>query len=195
MTQHTIHTPSVTRRLGEIEVPVAGTWTIDPGHTSVEFVGRHLMLTKVRGRFTDVCGAVVIGDDPADSSDEVTIATASLTSGSELRDTHLRSADFLDVERHPTATFRSTAVDWHGATAAVRGPLTVVGMTNDIDLDVSFVGGTPDPWGNVRAVFSASAELDREAWGLTWNMPLEAGGLLVGKRITLEIEAELLLDA
>jgi polyisoprenoid-binding protein YceI len=192
------HTPvTATRTLGGVTVPATGSWRIDPGHTSVEFVGRHFLLTKVRGRFVTVAGSVVIADDPADSTVSVAIDMASVASGSEERDAHLRSADFFDVEQHPTATFESTSVDWRGDRgdrAVVHGALTIVGVTRDVDLDVRFVGGTPDPWGNLRAVFSASAELDREDWGLTWNMPLEAGGLLVSKRIELEIESELILD-
>jgi len=187
--------PAITRRSGGAEVPVAGTWTIDAGHTSVEFIGRHFMLTKIRGRFVGVSGVVVIGQDPADSSVEVTIDMASVESGSAERDAHLRSADFFDVEHHPEATFRSTSVDWHGTEAVVRGDLTIAGTTHPVDLQVSFVGATPDPWGNQRAVFSAVADVDREDWGLTWNMPLAAGGLLVSKRIQLEIQSELVLQA
>jgi polyisoprenoid-binding protein YceI len=185
---------SATRSIGGVAVPTAGAWSIDTGHTSVEFIGRHFMLTKIRGRFAAVAGSVVIADDPAESSVSVVIDMTSVESGSEERDTHLRSADFFDVEHHPTATFESTGVDWHGDRAVVHGALTIVGVTRDVDLDVEFVGGTPDPWGNLRAVFSATAELDREDWGLTWNMPLEKGGLLVSKRIQLEIESELVRD-
>lgn len=189
------HTPTTAiRTIADLAVPAAGTWRVDPGHTSVEFIGRHFMLTKIRGRFTTVAGSVVIADDPAESSLSVVIDMASVESGSDERDTHLRSADFFDVEHHPTATFESTSVDWRGDRAVVHGALTIVGVTRDVDLDVRFVGGTADPWGNLRTVFSASAELDREDWGLTWNMPLEAGGLLVSKRIQLEIESELVLD-
>ena len=183
-----------TRRYGDTDVPRAGTWRIDPGHTSVEFVGRHLMLTKIRGRITDVEGSVVIGEVPAASSVEVTIGMASISSGNEARDAHLRSPDLLDVERHPTATFRSTGVDWYGATAVVHGELTLLGVARAIDLGVTFVGGTPDPWGNLRTVFSAAVEIDREQWGLTWNMPLDTGGLLVSRQVRLEIESELLLQ-
>jgi polyisoprenoid-binding protein YceI len=186
---------TATRTIGTVAVPAAGAWSIDPGHTSVEFVGRHFMLTKIRGRFANVTGTVVIADDPAESSVSVLIDMTSVESGSQERDAHLRSADFFDVEHHPTATFESIDMDWHGGDrAVVHGELTIVGVTREVALDVRFVGGTPDPWGNLRSVFSARAELDREDWGLTWNMPLEAGGLLVSKRIQLEIESELIRD-
>jgi polyisoprenoid-binding protein YceI len=181
-----------TRHLQGTELPSAGTWVLDPGHTSVEFVGRHFMLTKVRGRFTSVAGSLVIGEDPTASSLDVTIDMASVSSGSQDRDDHLRSTDLFDVDRFPTATFRSTRVRWDGgAGAAVDGELTIVGVTRPVTLDVAFVGAAVDPSGNEKAVFSASAELDREDFGLTWNMVLESGGLLVSKKVRLEIETEL----
>jgi polyisoprenoid-binding protein YceI len=188
-------TTSATRTVDGVSVPTTGVWRIDPGHTSVEFIGRHFMLTKVRGRFTGVSGAVVIAEDPAASSVSVTIDMGSVSSGSEERDAHLRSADFFDVGPHPTARFESTKVDWHGDRATVHGDLTIVGETREVELAVQFLGGTPDPWGNLRTVFSATAELDREDWSLTWNLALETGGLLVSKRIRLEIESELIHDA
>lgn len=183
----------VTRTLQNTEVPIAGTWNIDASHTSVEFVARHFMLSKVRGRFTGVSGSVVIADDPADSSVDVTIDMSSVNSGHDERDGHLRSGDFFDVDRHPTATFRSTTVDWAGSEATVTGDLTIAGVTRQVDLDVEFLGATADPWGNTRSAFSASTEIDRDDWGLTWNMALEAGGVVVSKRIRIEIESEIVL--
>ena len=190
----TDQTASPTRTVDGHTIPATGAWTIDAGHTSVEFVGRHFMMTKVRGRFTDVAGSVVIADDPAASSVDVTINTASVSSGSHDRDEHLRSADFFDVERFPTATFRSTHVAWHGRTASVTGDLTIVGVSRPVVLDVELLGVTEDPWGGTRALFSSSTEIDREDWGLTWNQALETGGVLVSKKIRLEIETETLLD-
>lgn len=173
------------------DLPAAGTWVIDPGHADVAFVGRHLMFTKVRGRFTDVSGTVVIAEDPRESHVEVAIGMASVSSGSKDRDDHLRSPDLFDVERYPTATFRSTAVDWSGGRgAAVTGDLTLHGVTRPVVLDVEFAGATTDPWGAERAVFSASTEIDREDWDLTWNMALETGGILVSKRVRIEIDVE-----
>ena len=186
-------TTTATRNVNGFELPAAGTWVLDPGHTEVAFIGRHFGLTKVRGRFTGVTGAVQLGDDVTDSSVEVVIDMASVESGSNDRDDHLRSDDFFDVTAHPTATFRSVAVVGHGgAEASIDGELTIKAVTRPMTLDVELLGQARDPWGNDRAVFSASATINREDWGLTWNMVLEAGGLLVSKQIRLEIEAELI---
>jgi polyisoprenoid-binding protein YceI len=174
-----------------VQIPEAGTYALDPGHTTVEFVGRHLMITKVRGRFTDFAGQIVIGDTPDASSVEVTVQTASVTSSDDKRDGHLRSPDFLDVEQYPTMTFRSTAVELHrDGTAKVTGDLTIKDVTRPVVLDVEFDGAQSDPWGGRRIGFSASAEIDREDWGLTWNVALETGGMLVGKKIRLELNVE-----
>ena len=180
----------ITRNVDGTEVPVVGSWAIDPGHAEVAFIGRHFMLTKVRGRFTDVVGTVVIADDPADSSADVTINMASVESGSDDRDNHLRSSDFFDVENHPEGRFRSTSVTLNGDTARVSGELTLVGITRPVVLDVLYVGSTVDPWGGHRAIYSASTEINREDWGLTWNVALEAGGLLGSKKIRIELELE-----
>ncbi len=174
-----------------LQIPEAGTYTLDPAHTTAEFVGRHLMITKVRGRFTDFSGEVVIGEKPEDSSVEVTIQAASVSSGDDKRDGHLRSADFLDVEKYPTITFRSTRVDVGSeGTAKVTGDLTVKDVTRPVTLDVEFDGAQGDPWGGQRLGFSASTEIDREDWGLTWNVALETGGMLVGKKIRLEFNVQ-----
>jgi polyisoprenoid-binding protein YceI len=184
--------PALTRTVAGTEVPATGDWAVDPGHAEVGFIGRHFMMTKVRGRFTDVAGTVHIADDPADSSVEVEIGMASVSSGSSDRDDHLRSPDFFDVERFPTATFRSTSVAWAGTQATVPGDLTIVGVTRPVVLTVDYLGATNDPWGGQRAVFSASTEVNREDWGLTWNVALEAGGVMVSKKIRIEIEIETL---
>lgn len=181
---------SPTRMFAGEEVPAAGRWTIDPGHAEVAFIGRHLMFTKVRGRFTDVSGTVTIAEDPAESSVEVTIGMASVASGSPDRDDHLRSGDLFDVATYPTATFRSAVVDWEGDRAEVSGDLTIRGVTRPVVLSVEFTGATTDPWGGRRAAFSAFTEIDREDWGITWNMALETGGILVSKRIRIEIDVE-----
>jgi len=184
-----------TRTLAGMNLPAAGLWRIDPSHAEVAFVGRHFGLTKIRGRFVGVSGTVAVGDDPASSSVEVTIDMATVSSGDVARDDHLRSADFFGVGEYPTATFRSTRVDVIGATATIRGDLTIKGISKEIELEVDYLGHASDPWGNDRAVFSARGRINREDWGLTWNMLLEAGGLLVSKEITLEIEVELIRDA
>lgn len=181
---------SATRTLDGIDLPASGAWEIDPGHADVAFIGRHFMLTKVRGRFTGVSGAIVVGDDPATSRLDVTIEMSSVTSGDQARDEHLRSADFFDVDNYPTATFRSTAVAWDGSTGSVTGDLTIRDVTRPVTLGVEYLGHVRDPWGGDRAVFSAQATVNREDWGLTWNMLLDNGGLVVSREIRLEIEVE-----
>lgn len=183
-------TITATRTLSGVELPAPGIWTIDPGHADVAFVGRHFMLTKVRGRFTGVSGTVTVDDDPGASQVEVTIDMTSVSSGDATRDDHLRSPDLFDVEAHPTTTFRSTAVEWAGRTGTVTGDLTIKGVTHPVTLAAEFVGHAHDPWGNDRAVFSAHATINREDWGVSWNMLLETGGLLVSKEIRLELEVE-----
>ena len=181
---------SATRTIAGDTFPAPGTWTIDPDHTELAFVGRHFMLTKVRGRFDDVRGTLVVGDQPATSRVDVEIAMASVSSGSEIRDTHLRSAELFDVEAYPTATFRSTSVDWAGPHGTLWGDLTIHGVTREVSLDFVFEGATPDPWGGQRAVFSAQTRLNREDFGITWNVALETGGLLVSKEVSLDISFE-----
>jgi polyisoprenoid-binding protein YceI len=171
--------------------PSAGRWTIDPGHAQVSFVGRHFGLTKVRGRFDRVSGEVIVGDDPSDSSVVVHIDTTSISAGDQARDDHLKSADFFDVERYPTATFESSALVVGGASATMTGVLTIKDVSHRVTLDVEYVGATVDTTGNERAVFAATGTINREDWGLTWNMLLDAGGLLVSKEIRLEIDVEL----
>jgi polyisoprenoid-binding protein YceI len=185
-------TTTAARTADGIDLPAPGRWAIDPGHAEVGFVGRHFGLTKIRGRFTGVAGEVVIDDDRSASSVVVTIDTASVSSGDAARDEHLRSADFFDVDRHPTATFRSTAVTMDGPSATLAGELTIKGVSRPVTLDVDYLGRAHDPWGNERSVFSAAGTIDREDWGMTWNMLLETGGLLVSKQIRLEIELELI---
>jgi polyisoprenoid-binding protein YceI len=188
----TQNSSSAATRLTSAELLAPGTWEVDAGHTEVAFVGRHFGFTKIRGRFTGVAGTATIAEDAAASHIEVTIDMASVSSGDQSRDDHLRAADFFDVERHPTATFRSTAVAVIGTEGELTGLLTIKGITRPVTLAVEFLGHVVDPWGNDRAIFSASGVIDREDWDLTWNMLLEAGGLLVSKEIRLEIETELI---
>jgi polyisoprenoid-binding protein YceI len=175
-----------------VEVPVAGTWSVDPGHTEVGFVGRHLGLTKTRGRFTGVDGTVHVADDPTASTIDVTIDMASVESGSTNRDDHLRSASWFDVDNHPTAQFRSTAITVDGNGATVTGDLSIKGITRTVELDVEYLGYARDPWGSDRVAFSASATINREDWGITNDMTLDSGRLLVSKRIQLQLELELI---
>ncbi len=172
-------------------IPEAGTWAIDTAHSSVEFVVRHLMMAKVRGSFTDFSGTIEIGETPETSSVQVEIQVASVSTRDAQRDGHLTSPDFFDAEAHPAISFRSTAVrEQGGNNYAVDGDLTLLGTTKQVTLGLTYQGTARDPWGNDKAVFSAEAEIDREAWGLTWNQALETGGVLVGKKAKIEIEVE-----
>jgi polyisoprenoid-binding protein YceI len=177
-------------------LPPAGTWRFDRAHTSVEFVARH-MLTKVRGRFGDFEGTVVVAERPEDSHVEVEIDAASIETRTQMRDDHLRSADFLEVETYPKLRFRSTEVRPTGArTFQLVGDLTIRDVTRPVVLEAELVGWGPgmDPSGPPKAHFSAWTEIDREDWGLTWNVAVETGGWLVGRRVRIEIETELELE-
>jgi polyisoprenoid-binding protein YceI len=175
-----------------LTLPTPGTFTVDPSHTRVGFVARHLMVTKVRGSFAEVEGTVVVADDPLASTAEATMQAASITTGSQDRDTHLRSGDFLLVEQHPTVTYRSTGITGvHGDTFTVEGELTIRGVTRPVPLEVEVDGVAKDPWGGERLSLTARGEINREDFGLTWNVALEGGGVLVSKKATLEIEAQL----
>jgi polyisoprenoid-binding protein YceI len=185
---------TATRLADGAELTVAGRWEIDPGHTELAFVGRHFMLTKVRGRFTGVSGVIEVAEAPGDTTIEVTIDMASVESGSQACDDHLRSADFFDVDRHPTATFSGHAADWHGTRGLLTGDLTLRGISRPVTLQAEYLGYAADPWGGRRAVFSAAGTVNREDWDLTWNMPLDGGGLLVSKEIRIEIELEAVLQ-
>lgn len=195
MSDTTTRPPAPTRTLDGHVLPAPGRWDIDPGHTDLAFIGRHFMVTKVRGRFTDVTGSITIADRLNDSSVEVNINMASLESGSEARDEHIKSPELFDVEQFPTATFRSASVNWHGSGGTVHGDLTIHGVTRPVDLTVTFEGYVRDPWGGDRSIFSARTKVNREDYGITWNVALEAGGLLVSKDIQIEIELETVLTS
>jgi polyisoprenoid-binding protein YceI len=194
MTITTTVRPSPTRTVDGVVLPNAGTWEIDPGHADLAFTGRHFMVTKVRGRFSDVRGTVTIAEDLNDSKVDVTIGMASVESGNPTRDDHLRSDELFDVERFPEATFRSVSVDWHGDGGTVLGDLTIHGVTRQVPLEVTFEGYVRDPWGADRAIFSATAQVNREDFGITWNMALEAGGVLVSKDVKITIDIETVLN-
>lgn len=168
--------------------PAPGTWDIDPGHTEVAFIGRHFLVTKVRGRFRNVEGVVEVADGSA--TVDVNIDMTSVESGSDARDEHLRSAELFDVDAHPRATFSGSTSAWSGSRGAVSGELTIRGVARPVTLDVTYHATVADPWGGERAIFSASAKLDRRDFGIGWNMPLDGGGLLVSNEISLEIEVE-----
>ena len=167
------------------------TWKLDPSHTLVEFSAKHLMITTVKGRFTDVEGFIHADDkDIKNSSVEATLKAATIDTRTEQRDNHLRSADFLEVEKYPEIKFRSTRIEGSKQEFKLTGDLTIRGVTRPITLDVTFEGQTKDPWGGERIGFSASGKIDRRDFGLTWNVMLEAGGLTVGNDIKINIEVE-----
>jgi len=172
---------------------LTGTWEIDPVHTGVEFSVRHAMVATVRGRFNAVSGTIEVGDELAGSSTDVTIDAASIDTGSEERDTHLRSPDFLEVERFPTLRFRATRVERGEREGEYRifGDLTIRDVRREVELAATYNGTATDPWGNLRAGLEAETTINRRDWGLTWNTPLEAGGILVGDKvkITLDVSA------
>ena len=180
------------RTVEGVELPPAGTWTFDKGHTNLEFVARH-MLSRVRGRFTEFDGRVQIAERPEDSSVQVEIRADSIQTNSDYRDNHLKSEDFLQSEAFPLLTFASTSVRPAGGNRfQLVGDLTIKDITNEVVLDAEFggFGPTMDGPGTV-AFFSASTEIDREAWDMTWNVAVETGGLLVGKKVKIEIDAEI----
>jgi polyisoprenoid-binding protein YceI len=179
----------------QIEIPAPGTYTLDLSHTTVGFVARHLMVAKVRGSFEELSGTVVIGETPEASSVDVAIAAKSITTGDPKRDEHLRSPDFLDVETYPELRFRSTAVRQTGdIDLDIDGELTIRDVTRPVTLHASYEGRVTAPWGGERAGFSAWTEIDREDWDITWNMALETGGVLVGKKVKLAVELQLIAN-
>jgi polyisoprenoid-binding protein YceI len=181
----------MTRSFNGVEIPEPGTYAFDPNHTVVGAVARHLMVTKVRGYFKEVTGTVTVAEDPLDSSVEVHIKAASIDTGVADRDNHLRSPDFLDVEKYPELTFTSTRiVKADGADLVVAGDLTIRGVTREIELPVEFLGVSTAPWGSEVVGFSAAIELDREDFGMTWNAALETGGVVVSKKLKVELEVE-----
>ena len=173
----------------------AGTWTIDPVHSEVGFSVRHMMVSKVRGRFTSFSGEIVTGADPLDSSVTAEIALDSIVTGQEQRDAHIRSADFFDVENHPTMTYHSTGVRAHGDGYVVDGQLTLKGVTKDVPLALELNGFGPDPYGGTRAGFTATAEISRSDFGITYNAAIEGGGVVVGDKVTIQLEIEAVLKA
>ena len=168
------------------------TWRIDPSHTSVELAVKHMVVTTVKGLFSKVSGTIEL--DPADlasSSVYAEIEAASIDTRWPDRDAHLRSADFLDVERYPTITFRSTRIERAGDDRlTLYGDLTIRGVTRPVVLEAEFNGIGQDPWGGTRAGFSASGKIDRKDWGMTWNDALEAGGLLVSDEVKISLDVE-----
>jgi polyisoprenoid-binding protein YceI len=168
----------------------ATTWQLDPAHTDITFSAKHMMITTVRGTFADVAGTLEIDDaEPTTASGEIHVRAASLSTGFGARDTHLRSADFFDVERYPEIVVRFAGVEARGGSDyRVHAELTIRDVTRTVVFDVEHVGETTNFQGTRHVAFTAIAKLDREDWGLNWNMALETGGWLVGKEINLLVE-------
>ncbi|RCG29012.1 polyisoprenoid-binding protein [Sphaerisporangium album] len=180
-----------TRAWEGLTIPEPGTFDLDVAHTRIGFMAKHMMVTKVRGRFGDFRGSVTIGENPLDSSAELTIQTASIDTGSTDRDNHLRSEDFLAVDKFPELTFRSTRVVSHSDEDFVLvGDLTIREVTKEVTLKVEYGGAGTNPWGAEIFGFSIETEIDREEFGLTWNVALETGGVLVSKKVKIEVEGQ-----
>ena len=179
--------------------PAAGArtaWKLDPSHTLVEFSAKHMMITTVKGRITDVEGVIYTDEkDPKKSSVEATLSAASIDTRTDQRDQHLRSADFLNAEKYPAIKFRSTRIEGDKEHFKLTGDLTIRDVTRPITLDVDFEGRTKDPWGGERVGFSAKGKIDRREFGLTWNQTLETGGLLVGNEIKINLEIQAVKQA
>jgi len=175
---------------------IAGTWEIDPVHSEVSFVVRHMVVSKVRGRFDRFSGTIVTDEDLARSSVNVLIDASSINTNEPTRDSHVRSADFLDVENFPNITFRSTAVRSEGGGFLIDGQLTIRGATRPVTLDVEVNGFTPDPYGGTRAGFSATTEINRQDFGVSYNGPIPGANnaMVLSDKVTLNLEVEAVLQ-
>jgi polyisoprenoid-binding protein YceI len=182
-----------------VEIPgyVTGTWEIDPVHSDVAFTVRHMMVSKVRGNFTSFGGTITTADDLLASTVEASIDLASIDTRNEQRDAHIRTADFFDVENHPTMTYRSTGIRQDGDAFVVDGELTLRGITREVPLALEINGIGPDAYGGTRIGLTATTEINRTDFGVNWNSAIEAGGVVVSEKvaITLEIQAVLKADA
>jgi polyisoprenoid-binding protein YceI len=172
-----------------------GTWKVDPVHSEIAFSARHLMISRIRGRFTRYDVTVVTTENPLDSSVSATIDLASVDTGNEMRDSHLRSADFLDIETFPTMSYSSAGIRRATESWLVDGALTLHGVTRQVALAVEANGFTADPFGGYRAGFSASAQLSRREFGIDLTVPLDGGGVAVGDKVSISLEIQAVLEA
>ena len=173
---------------------VAGTWDIDPVHSEVSFVVRHMVVSKVRGRFNEFEGTIVTSEDPLASSVQATVVAGSVDTNQEQRDAHVRSADFLDVETHPAITFHSTGLRPNGDDYVLDGELTIRRTTKPVSLDLELNGFGPDPFGGTRVGFSATTEINRQDFGVSYNGPIPGGGVAVSEKVTITLEVEGVLN-
>ena len=183
--------------MSTVTTAVASAWRVDPAHSHIEFAVRHLMISTVKGEFTDVAGTLIGDDsDPASAAIELSIPVAAIYTRESQRDAHLRSSDFFDAEHHPAITFRSTRIVPAGTdTFAVTGDLTMRGITKSVTLTVHAGGRGRDPWGGERVGYSATTRINRKDFGLNWNQALEAGGVLVGDEVKVSVELQLVKGA
>lgn len=181
-----------------VEIPgyVTGTWTIDPVHSEVSFVVRHMMVSKVRGRFDKFEGTIVTAPNPAESTVNATIDLSSVSTGEENRDNHIRSGDFFEVEKHPNMTFRSTSLRAAGEGFVLEGELTIRGTTKPVELQLELNGFGPDAYGGTRAGFTAIGEISRNDFGVSFNgtIPGTNNGVVVSDKVTINLEIEGVLD-
>ncbi len=188
-------TTATTPRTGRLAELTPGVWTVDTAHSTIGFTARHLMITKVHGRFADFDGSVTIPDNPLDSKVEATVRLASVDTGNADRDAHLHSPDFFDTEAHPEMTLRSTAVSERGNDYVLAADLTIAGETHPVEFVLEFDGVSTDPFANqTRAGFSAATEINRSDWGLRFNLTLDTGGVLVSEKIKIELDIQLILS-
>jgi polyisoprenoid-binding protein YceI len=180
---------------GTIPGYVAGTWDIDPIHTEIGFTARHMMVSKVRGRFTQFSGEFVTGENPLQSSVTATIDLTSINTGNEQRDQHIRSADFFEVDKYTTMTYRSTGIRAEGDHYVLDGELTLKDVTQQVPLKLELNGFGPDPYGGTRAGFTATGEINRRDFGVNFSAPMETGGVVVSDKIGIQLEVEAVLKA
>ena len=175
-----------------VPVTAATTWNIDPVHSHAEFKVRHMMISNVKGEFKGVAGTLKLNDtDPTKSGVEVSVNAATVHTGDAQRDAHLKSADFLDVEKFPTLTFKSNRVSKNGGVLKVAGDLTIHGVTRNVTFEVEEPSApAKDPWGNTRIGIAATTRINRKDFGLTWNTALETGGILVGDDVTITLDIQ-----
>lgn len=180
-----------------VQIPgyIAGTWTIDPVHSDVSFSVRHMMVSKVRGRFGAFTGTVVTDEDPLASKVTAEIDLTSIDTNNAQRDDHIRSADFFEVDKHPNMTYASTGIRQSGDGYVVDGELSLKGITKSVPLALEFNGAGPDAFGGTRAGFSATTEISRKDFGIEFNMPIDGGGVVIGDKISITLEIEAVLDA
>lgn len=177
--------------MSNLDLLTPGTWNVDPTHSSLTFTVRHLMVSKVRGRFGAFSGTATITDEKLLSNVTATAEVASIDTSDSGRDEHLKSADFFDVATYPTIGFKSTKITRNGDDFTLFADLTMKGVTKSVAFDLEFDGVGQDPWGNTKAGFSAEAEVNRKDWGLEWNVALETGGVLVGEKVKLSLDIQL----